>query len=158
MAKQGFIEGTVYNRAGNETDKYEYLLNWTVNSQSVHNNTSNITIELTVKRTDSHEESAYSDSNPKITFKIGDTEYFDYSQNDIDTRNLVTCSFMTWTGDVAHNSLGNLDKVFSASFTVAGPNSLARGSVSGQLDIDRIIRPCKINSFSYNTSNKRITF
>ena len=117
--------------SGSSGSKYNIWLTATENSQSIENNTSNITVKLYLKRNDTVSSSAYnlneSDNTAKLTVGT-DTKV---SRNlAIDTRNGATVTLASWTGDVSHSADGTLSLALGGSFTMTG-TGLTGGSVSG---------------------------
>jgi hypothetical protein len=71
MAINGEIKGTAYRSNGNANSDYEFLLKWVRNSYSIENNTSNITITLSVRRTDGYADSAANlNKKPRVTLTV----------------------------------------------------------------------------------------
>ena len=126
--------------SGSSGSKYNIWLTATENSQSIENNTSNITVKLYLKRNDTVSSSAYnlneSDNTAKLTVGT-DTKV---SRNlAIDTRNGATVTLASWTGDVSHNADGTLSLALGGSFTMTG-TGLTGGSVSGSFKCTDIPR------------------
>lgn len=140
MATSGKIVGSC---TGDNASVYNFTAEWVRNSDSVENNTSNITIALYVQRNDGYANSAYNlDSKPSVTLKVGGasktpTKYY------LDTRNSAKCKIAEWTGDVTHNDDGSLSLDIYASFTHSGSSSLTGGSLSGNASITTIPRASK---------------
>lgn len=128
------------NCTGSSGKKYDVWLNVKENSQDIADNKSNVTIRLRLKRNDSYTTSAYNLNESENTAKIvvgGSTKV---SKNlTIDTRDNVTVTLATWTGDVTHNADGSLSLSVSGSFTMGG-TSLDGGSVSGKFECTEIPR------------------
>ena len=136
--------------SGNSGGKYNLWLEVTENSSSIENNSSNITVNLKLKRNDGYSESAYnlnkSDNFAKITIN-GSTKA---SGNlAIDTRNSAVVTLSAWTGNVLHNSTGELKITVGGDFTMSG-TSLSGGTVSGEFNCVTIPRT---TSFSLNKTN-----
>lgn len=126
--------------SGSSGSKYNIWLTATENSQSIENNTSNITVKLYLKRNDTVSSSAYnlneSDNTAKLTVGT-DTKV---SRNlAIDTRNGATVTLASWTGDVSHSADGTLSLTLGGSFTMTG-TGLTGGSVSGSFKCTDIPR------------------
>lgn len=126
--------------SGSSGSKYNIWLTATENSQSIENNTSNITVKLYLKRNDTVSSSAYnlneSDNTAKLTVGT-DTKV---SRNlAIDTRNGATVTLASWTGDVSHSADGTLSLTIGGSFTMTG-TGLTGGSVSGSFKCTAIPR------------------
>ncbi len=126
--------------SGSSGSKYDLWLNVVQNSQSVEDNTSNITVKLLLKRNDGYSASAYNLTESSNTARLivgGSTKV---NKNlSIDTRNGVTVTLASWTGDVNHNSDGSLSLSLSGSFTMGG-TGLSGGSASGTFDCTDIPR------------------
>lgn len=126
--------------SGSSGSKYDIWLNVVQNSQSIEDNTSNVTVKLLLKRNDGYSSSAYNLTESSNTAKLivgGSTKV---NKNlSIDTRNSATVTLATWTGDVSHKDDGSLSLSISGSFTMGG-TSLSGGSVSGSFDCTDIPR------------------
>ena len=59
MATSGTIYGSTYKSNGAGSSVYEFKASWKRNSYSIEKNTSNITVSLSVRRTDGYSSSAY---------------------------------------------------------------------------------------------------
>ena len=139
MATEGKITGKT-------NDDYEFTCYWVRNSFSETNNTSNITVNLRVQRTDGYLESAYNlSTKPTVTLIVGGTTR--YPDIDfIDTRKGALRNFATWTGNVSHADDGTLSLSISASFTLTGTSSLTGGTLGGYATLDTIARASTITS------------
>lgn len=117
--------------SGSSGSKYDIWLNVKQNSQSVEDNKSNVTVKLLLKRNDGYASSAYNltESSNTVVLKVGGKERVNKNLS-IDTRNNVTFTLASWTGDVTHEADGTLSLSLSGSFTMGG-TSLSGGSVSG---------------------------
>lgn len=128
------------NCSGSSGSKYNIWLTVTENSQSIEDNSSNVTVKLLLKRNDGVSSSAYNLTASDNTAKLkvgGDTKV---SKNlAIDTRNSVTVTLASWTGDVSHNADGTLSLALDGSFTMSG-TGLTGGSVSGKFKCTEIPR------------------
>ncbi len=117
--------------SGSSGNKYDLWLYVKQNSQSIENNTSNVTVKLYLKRNDGYSSSAYNLTESSNTAKLivgGSTKV---NKNlSIDTRNSAKVTLATWTGDVSHKDDGSLSVSVSGSFTMGG-TSLSGGSVTG---------------------------
>ncbi len=137
---------------GTSSGKYNFWINVTQNSQSVANNTSNVTVKVCLKRNDGYASSAYNLNESSNTVKLNVGGSQKVSKNiGIDTRNGVTVILASWTGNVSHNSDGELVLPVSAEFTM-GNSSLSGGSVSGSFKCTRIAR-ASTGSFSTSSVN-----
>ena len=126
--------------SGPAAAKYDLWLEVKQNSQSITNNTSNVTVALKLKRNDGYAASAYNlnTNENSVVLKVGDSVKVNKNLK-IDTRNSATVTLATWTGNVTHNSDGTLKLSLSGSFTMSG-TSLAGGSVSGSFTCTTIKR------------------
>ncbi len=126
--------------SGSSGNKYDIWLNVVQNSQSIEDNTSNVTVKLFLKRNDGYSASAYNLTESSNTAKLivgGSTKV---NKNlSIDTRNSAKVTLATWTGDVSHKDDGSLSLSVSGSFTMGG-TSLTGGSVTGAFDCTDIPR------------------
>ena len=138
--------------SGNSSGKYNLWLEVTENSSSIENNTSNITVDLKLKRNDGYSNSAYnlnkSDNFAKITIN-GSTKASGYLV--IDTRNSAVVTLSTWTGNVVHEATGELKITVGGTFSMSG-TSLSGGTVSGEFNCVTILRttPFKLNKTNVN--------
>ncbi len=136
--------------SGNSGGKYNLWLEVTENSSSIENNTSNITVNLKLKRNDGYSNSAYnlnkSDNFAEITIN-GSAKASGYLV--IDTRNSAVVTLSTWTGNVFHNATGELKITVGGTFTMSG-TSLSGGTVSGEFNCVTIPRT---TPFSLNKTN-----
>ncbi len=126
---------------GSSGSKYDIWLNVKQNSQSLEDNKSNVTVKLLLKRNDGYSSSAYNLTESANTVKLLVAGKERVNKNlSIDTRNNVTVTLVTWTGDVAHTSEGTLSLSVEGSFTMGG-TGLSGGSVTGAFactDIPRV--------------------
>lgn len=128
------------NCSGSAGYKYDLWLEVKQNSQSITANTSNVTVALKLKRNDGYASSAYNlnEDENSVLLKVGDSTKVNKTLK-IDTRNNVTVTLATWTGDVAHNDDGTLSLSLSGSFTMSG-TKLSSGTVSGSFKCSTIAR------------------
>lgn len=126
--------------SGSSGSKYDMWLNVKQNSQSIEDNKSNVTVKLLLKRNDGYSASAYNlnESSNLVVLKVGGKAKVNKNLT-IDTRNNVTVTLATWTGDVTHETDGTLSLGVSGSFTMEG-TSLSGGSVSGSFNCTDIPR------------------
>lgn len=126
--------------SGSSGSKYDLWLNVKQNSQSIEDNESNVAVKLLLKRNDGYSGSAYNlnESSNSVVLKVGGKEKVNKNLS-IDTRNGVTLTLATWTGDVSHQADGTLSLGVSGSFTMGG-TSLSGGSASGSFDFTDIPR------------------
>lgn len=126
--------------SGSSGSKYDIWLNVAQNSQSIEDNKSNVTVKLRLKRNDGYSASAYNlnESSNSVVLTVGGKERVNKNIA-IDTRNNVTVTLATWTGDVTHTDDGSLSLSVSGSFTMGG-TGLSGGSVSGKFNCTDIPR------------------
>lgn len=126
--------------SGSSGNKYDIWLNVKQNSQSIEDNKSNVTVKLLLKRNDGYPDSAYNltEGSNSVILKVGGKERVNKNLS-IDTRNGVTVTLASWTGDVTHDDDGELSLSVSGSFTMGG-TSLSGGSVSGSFSCTDIPR------------------
>lgn len=147
----------IYGSCGGDSgSKYDLWLNVKQNSQSIEDNKSNVTVKLLLKRNDGYASSAYNLNEGANTavLKVQGKERVNRSLS-IDTRNNVTVTLATWTGDVTHEADGSLSVSVSGSFTMGGA-SLSGGSVSGSFDCTDIPRASTL-TLSKSSLNPRDT-
>lgn len=151
MATSGSISGNAKNN-GSITTKYEFWAEWKRNgSYDIEKNTSNITVSLKIKCT-AFSDGAYNlEKKPSVSLSVNGAAKTPTISH-IDTRNYATCTFATWTGDVAHKNDGSLSCPISASFEHYGSSSLDAGSVSGKANLDTIPRATTLDSLSCATN------
>ena len=115
---------------GTTGGKYDLWLEITQNSQSVANNTSNVTVSMKLKRNDGYASSAYNlyQADNTVSLSVGGVSRVSGNIT-IDTRNGATAVLASWTGNVSHNAEGVLNLSVAGSFTIGGAD-LRGGSVS----------------------------
>ena len=138
--------------SGSGGNKYDIWLNVRQNSQSIEDNKSNVTVKLLLKRNDGYSASSYNlnEGSNSVVLRVGGKERVNKSLA-IDTRNNVTVTLSTWTGDVSHSDDGSLSLSVSGSFTMGG-SSLTGGSVSGSFKCSDIPRASTL-TFSKSSVN-----
>ena len=147
MATSGKITGTA-KKGSSTTSYYDFWCDWTRNSYSIEDNSSNVTVYLRIK-CNAFADGAWSLLNkPSVSLSVGGSAKTPSSINYIDTRNYVTCTFATWTGNVKHSADGTPNCPIVASFSVTGPNSLTGGSLSGSADLDTIPQATSLDFLS----------
>ena len=131
--------------SGSSGSKYDIWLNVKQNSQSIEDNKSNVTLKLFLKRNDGYSSSAYNltESANSVVLKVGGKEKVNKNLT-IDTRNGVTVTLASWTGDVTHETDGTLSLSVSGSFTMGG-TSLSGGSVSSSFECTDIPRASSLS-------------
>ena len=132
--------------SGSTSSAYKCRLGYQVNSQSIENNTSNVTLRLQVKSTNS----SYATYGYKQTTKIDGSSL---SAKSFDMRNTNTWqTFGERTITISHNSDGSCSTSKSGSFstTATSSSSLKSGSCSVTVNPKAIPRA---SSFSLSTLN-----
>ncbi len=122
---------------------YTLYLEYSLNSQDYKNNCSNITVSMYGK-SDSTSYKAYNTSavNPVSLSVEGATKV---SKNiSMDFRNKKTVSMASWTGNVYHNSRGELSVDLAGSFSIKGVSSLRGGSISRSWTLPTIPRESSV--------------
>lgn len=122
---------------------YTLYLEYSLNSQDYKNNCSNITVSMYGK-SDSTSYKAYNTSavNPVSLSVEGSTKV---SKNiSMDFRNKKTVSMASWTGNVYHNSRGELSVDLAGSFSIKGVSSLSGGSISRSWTLPTIPRESSV--------------
>lgn len=120
--------------------KYSYYLDYTLNSQSVANNTSNITLTAWAQASATNYQ-ANNQNASQNTYKItADGTVRVNNTKAMDFRNRAVVSLGSWTGNVSHNSDGTRTIAISANFTISGTSSLSGGSVSTNWTLPTIAR------------------
>jgi len=130
--------------SGSSGGKYDIWLSVAQNSQSITNNTSNVTVSLLLRRNDGYKDSAYNLTalDNSVRLKVGGSTKVSKALA-IDTRGCVTLTLAAWTGDVTHKDDGSLDLSISGSFSMNG-TSLSGGSVSGTFACSDIPRASEL--------------
>ncbi len=138
--------------SGSSGGKYNIWAEVNENSHSVKNNTSNLTVNLKLKRNDGYEGSAYNLNKSENFAKITVNGNVKASGNlAIDTRNNAVVTLCSWTGEVSHDSSGKLTVTIGGAFTMSG-TSLTGGTASGKFNCVTIPRvtPFSLNKTSVN--------
>jgi len=146
----GQIKGKVNGNAGSYVN---YYIEYTLNSQSVENNTSNITLKHYAQAT-STAAGAYNNNSgsggclSKLAYQ-GISGLYDYVVNryqTVDFRNKKLVDLGSWTGDVKHLDDGSLTIDLLAEFDTNGPASVTTGSASGSWELPTIPRASSFSS------------
>ena len=136
---------------GTQGSHYVMTLTATLNSQSIANNTSNITIVTTV-RSDSDSYGNYGYYNP-CTMNINHNTDTDVENVLTDYRNRAINTLQSWTGDYPHSPDGtfarNLDSVFSSTSSTLSGGSI----INVTLTLPTIPRYAVITAFSLAVPN-----
>lgn len=114
---------------GTYGNHYTLYLDYSINSQDIAANKSNISLHMYAK-SDSNGYGAYNlnGTNP-VAMTVNGNTVFSRNQS-MDFRNQAWVDMGTWTGDVWHNSDGSLYITVGGSFSINGSSSLSGGSVS----------------------------
>lgn len=146
-----YTYGSITNckvKNGQTRKEYECRLGYQVNSQSIENNTSNITLRLQVRSKDS----AYKTSGKGQTTKIDGTTVASNKKFDMSDKG-VWQTFGSKTMTVTHNSDGTYSASKSGSFTAtAGTSEYSLRSGSAKVTVKPKTIP-RASSFSLNTYN-----
>ena len=158
MATSGTIQGTTKDSSGtNITGKYSTWISWTRNSYSIANNTSNVTVSVSVQRIDGYTGETVWDliTKPTVSLNVGGTART-ATTSYIDTRNKKVSTFATWTGNVSHNANGTLNLGITCSWSLPS-TYLASGYISGTAALDTIPRASTISAVSGTTIGSNCT-
>jgi hypothetical protein len=158
MATGGNINGTTKNSSGTTLSHYGTWIYWTINSQDIEKNTSNITIMVMVQRTDGYTgTTAYNlEDKPNVSLYVGGSAKTP-STYWLDTRNQQVSVIADWTGNVTHNSDGTLSLPLACSWGVLGISALATGNISGTAVLNTIPRASTIGTVTGNTIGSSCT-
>lgn len=134
-------------------DRYTLYMEYTLNSQNVANNTSNITLRM-YAQSSSSQYGAYNLNKNANTYNIkvdGVTRVSGTKAMDFRNRQIVELG--TWTGNISHNADGTKTVTIEGSFTISGVSSLTGGSISFSWQLPAIPRASDV---SVNTSSAKI--
>ncbi len=130
---------------GTSKSKYDIWLRVKQNSQNITENKSNVTVTLYLKRNDGYSSSAYNLNADANSVKLSVGGEVKVNKNiSIDTRNGVTVTLASWSGDVIHSADGTLNLSVSGSFKMNG-TSLTGGSANGSFKCSTIPRKSTLN-------------
>ena len=119
-------------------------LEYTLNSQSIANDTSNITLHLYGQAINSNV-GAYNFNNQSIAnIKINGATKVSSNTLNMDFRNKKKVDMLNWTGNVAHNADGTLTITISGYFDTNGPSSVTTASVSYKWTLPTIPRTSSV--------------
>lgn len=119
------IKGTCTGTYGS---RYNLYLDYTLNSQSVTNNTSNITLRQWARASDSTYR-AYN-LNPINPYAIKINGVTKVSGKKVmDFRNMAVVELGSWRGNISHNADGKKTISISSNFSILNVSSLTGGSV-----------------------------
>lgn len=119
------IKGTCTGTYGS---RYNLYLDYTLNSQSVTNNTSNITLRQWARSSDSTYR-AYN-LNPINPYAIKINGVTKVSGKKVmDFRNMAVVELGSWRGNISHNADGKKTISISSNFSILNVSSLTGGSV-----------------------------
>ena len=148
MALSGTIQGSCTGTSGN---KYDLWADWTVNNQSVSNNSSNITVLFKLQRNDGVSGSAFNMNTVNPVSLSADNLQRVSQQIAIDTRNSAVVTLASWTGNISHAPDGTKTLSISGSFHMVGITSLTGGSLSGTASITAIDQASPVISLSISS-------
>lgn len=133
--------------SGTYGSKYTLKLEYILNSQDIANNTSNITVKLTVYRPDGSSNGAYSLTASNNTAKLSVNGTQRVNKNlAIDMRNGKVVTLGTWTGNISHNGDGTKTVAMSGSFSMPSGTGCSGGSISKSWALPTIPRASSISS------------
>lgn len=127
---------------GSRGSYYNLILEVIQNSQSIENNTSNVTMSAYIQSNHSSYYFYGYSATTNLTFN-GSTKATNTVT--VDTRNGNKVLLATWTGNVEHNSDGTLKVNVGATFT-CNYSYVTGGSVSGQFEFNTIPRASKFGN------------
>ena len=144
----GQVTNTCYGTYGGH---YTLYLDYNLNSQNIGANTSNITLHM-YARSDSSSYKAYNlyETNP-VSLNVNGGIVFSRNQA-MDFRNQAWVDMGSWSGDVGHNSDGNLYITVGGSFSINGTSSLSGGDVSTGWTLPQIPRYANFTSHYIDTT------
>lgn len=157
MALSGTINGTC---TGIQGSNYNIWADWTVNSQNIKGNTSNVTVIMRLQWGGSSSSSAYNLKGKNPVYL--DVQYFQKVAREIsiDTQNHAVVELARWTGNIDHDNNGQLALNISGVFTMNGVPNLTGGSVEGTVSvnsIDRTAPSVSLSVSSITTSSARLS-
>ena len=121
-------------------------LEYVINSQSIANNQSNITLHLYAQATSSSVGAYNFNHNSKAYIYLNGSVKKSATNLDMDFRNKKRVDMLTWTGNVSHGSDGKLKITISGNFDTNGPSSVTTGSVSTSWTLTTIPRQAEITN------------
>ena len=143
------LKGEIRTKIGTN-NLYDLWIEWAVNSQNIAERISNITVTMKACRNDGNASAgAFNNAgNNSISLWVGeeadgtDITRFSTGTANIDLRTTTGTTLATWTGDVPHDSNGELHLLMKGAFYFAatGAASLPQGtySVAEYVEIDPI--------------------
>ena len=153
MALSGIISNTCN---GSNGANYEIWAEWTVNSQSVPNNASNITVVLKLQFKGASNSTAHNlTPNNPVSLMV------QYQQRvsaaiSIDTRNKAAVTLASWTGTIPHAEDGTLALSIDGQFNLIGYPALTGGRVqSDTIEVTAIEKPIPDITFTVTGVNNK---
>ncbi len=133
------LKGTI---VGGNAKYVNYYLEYTLNSQNIASNTSNITLHMYAQATSTSVGTYNTSGCPvKIYYtKNGVTTNVVNRNQGIDFRNKKVVDMGSWTGNIEHNSDGTLTIGIGGSFSGTGSSWVTSGTVSGNWTLTTIPR------------------
>lgn len=131
-------------------------LEYTLNSQNIQNNTSNITLKLYAQATSTSVAAYNFNNNCKAYIKINNVTKKSSTTLNMDFRNKKKVDMLTWTGNVTHNADGKLTISISGNFDTNGPSSVKTGSVSKSWTLKAIPRASSITCVGGNVEENAV--
>jgi microcystin-dependent protein len=142
--------------SGSSSSDYIFYIEYTLNSQNITNNTSNITVNQYLHCSGGYNGSVYNGYHTSSwNLNVAGSTVVSVSGGDIDTRNQIYLNLGSWTGDVGHNADGSLSITLSGSFSM-GSSQLSGGNVSGTWTLPTIPRASTITTFDNFTIGNNI--
>lgn len=136
MALSGTINGSCSGTSG---DKYDFWLDWTVNSQNTENNTSNITTTTKLQRNDGFNDSAYNLTGSASGTIVADGSTKASGSLNFDTRNDAIATIKTVTFTQSHEEDGTLSLPLIGTL-ISDLSTVGNGSISGSASVTSIPR------------------
>ena len=153
--------GTISKNIG-KNGVYTLWIDWSRNSKSDANNTSNITVTLKARRNDGYTSyGAYNNyGNNTIRLTVGGSVKVNNTAANIDLRTSTGVTLATWTGDVAHNTDGTLSLSLEGYFyfNSSAASSLPKGgyTVNGTASLDTIPRKSSVTCTDANVGSSAV--
>ncbi len=145
------LTGTCTGQYG---DRYDLYLDYDVNSQSIVNNRSNVTLRMWARSSSSSYGAYNLNKVNSYAVKI-DGVNKSSGKKAMDFRNRAVVELGSWTGNVAHKTDGTKTIKISGEFEIIGASSLSGGTVSSySWSLPTIPRASSLTSFSINSNLK----
>lgn len=145
------LTGTCTGQYG---DRYDLYLDYDVNSQSIVNNRSNVTLRMWARSSSSSYGAYNLNKVNSYAVKI-DGVNKSSGKKAMDFRNRAVVELGSWTGNVAHKTDGTKTIKISGEFEIIGASSLSGGTVSSySWSLPTIPRASSLTSFSIDSNLK----